>query len=251
VDDRLARAPVVVLFAGAVRTVAGVRAFYVHGSLASGHYRPGISDLDLVAVVERDLDGGQRERLADLHRTIARDHPAAATLHCAYVPHPDVDDVDREHLVWAHGELYRRTLSGIARAEIHQFGITVYGPPPAEIIPPVSPAALRAAARAELTGYWSGVVQKFEPWLQDTFVDHGLTALARARETILTGRLTSKDEAIAGLGALGVPPHLARRVRLRREGHDVPLTAAERHEQAVVTRQIMIEQLGRMGTVGL
>ena len=92
VDDRLAPAPVVVRFAEVVKPVAGVRAFYVHGSLASGHYRSGVSDLDLVAMVDRELDAEQQAILVDLHVDLTRGHAEAAHLHCAYVPCDDAGD---------------------------------------------------------------------------------------------------------------------------------------------------------------
>jgi hypothetical protein len=248
-DDRLTPAPIVVRFAGLVRPVAGVRAFYVHGSLASGHFRPGISDLDLVAMVERELGAEQQARLVELHTDMIRGYAGGADLHCAYIPCDSADDLSKEHVVWAHGELFRRVLSGIARAELHQFGITVYGPPPAELLPPMDAAAVKAAARNELTGYWKEVAGKPRPWLQDVFVDHGLTSLARARATITTGRLISKDEAIDALVELRTPPGLIEHIRLRRQGAEVALTAEERIRQAEISRQIMIENIDRIAAL--
>jgi hypothetical protein len=248
-DDRLAAAPIVVRFATMVQPVAGVRAFYVHGSLASGHFRPGISDLDLVAMVDRELISDQQTKLVNLHTELIRRHAEAAHLHCAYVACDSADDIAKEHVVWAHGELFRRPLSGIARAELHQFGVTVYGPPPAKLLPALDRAAVKAAARTELTGYWTEVAGKREPWLQDVFVDHGLTTLARARATITTGRLISKDEAIEALGELRVPPELIQHVRLRRRGEEVVLTPEERIRQAAISRRIMNENIDRIAAL--
>ena len=50
-DPRLGPAPLVAAFAAAVQPVVDVVALYVGGSLAAGDYRPGISDLDLAAVL--------------------------------------------------------------------------------------------------------------------------------------------------------------------------------------------------------
>src|SRR5512138_367234 len=131
-DQRLRTAPVVPRFAAAIREVAGVTAFYAGGSIGSGDYRPGISDLDLVAVLGAPLQRPRRERLRQLHRTIG-----AAKLHCAYVSLTEISDISFKHVNWAHERMFRRPLSGISRAELHQFGVTVYGPPPGELVPQV------------------------------------------------------------------------------------------------------------------
>ena len=131
-------ADVVVGLAATVRPVAGVTAFYAAGSLASGDFRLGVSDFDLVAMTGEPLTDAQQHDLESVHQRLLADEPRAAKLHCVYVPVPEVADVSTEHLTWAHGELFRRPLSGIARAELLEFGITVYGPAPAELIPPVS-----------------------------------------------------------------------------------------------------------------
>ncbi|GAA0803441.1 hypothetical protein [Spirilliplanes yamanashiensis] len=228
---RLAREPAVAVFAAAVRPLA--RALYVGGSLASGDYRPGISDVDAVAVVAA---APPDDALTALHR-----RAGAPKLHCAYLVAGEADDPDREHPYWAVGELWRRPVGGIARAELHAFGITVFGPPPAAFVPPLPPAAVRAAARAELTGFWAGATARPELWLEDLYVDLGLTTLARVRATVTTGRLVTKREAIDDLPALGVPPDLAAEIRARREGRPTPLTEPQRRARAELARRLMVD----------
>ena len=232
-DPRLAAAPVVAAFAAAVRPLT--HALYAGGSLAAGGYRPGISDLDLCAVVPRDPD---EQVLIDLHRAL----PDAELLHCAYVPLGDRLDLRSEHLVWAHQELYRRPFGAIARAELFAFGITVHGPPPAEVLPAVDDATVRAAAREELTGYWARVCTEPHLWHQAGYVDHGLTTLARAAATVATGRLITKQEALDDLHRFGVPDALIGSIRRRRAGEAVPVSP----EDAELSRQIMIEQTARL-----
>ena len=240
-DERILVAPVAAEFAAAVREVAGVTAFYAGGSIGSGDYHPGISDLDLVAVLDRPLTRARRARLKELHATF--DVPK---LHCAYVPRAEAEDVARTHVTWAHETLFRRPFSGIGRAELHQFGVIVYGPPPADLIPPVPPAELAEAARGELRGYWLGALRYPRRWLTDLHVDLGLTTVARADVTIAEGRLITKREAIDRLPALGVPAALADEIRRRRNGETVTLTAAARTERAAVVRRVMREQIARL-----
>jgi hypothetical protein len=240
-DERISVAPVAGEFAAAVRDVAGVVAFYAGGSIGSGDYHPQISDLDLVAVLERPLTRARRARLKDLHATF--DVPK---LHCAYVARAEADDVGRTHVTWAHERLFRRPLSGISRAELHHFGVTVYGPPPAELIPPVPPTELAEAARAELRGYWPGALRHPRRWRTDLHVDLGLTTVSRADATIAEGRLITKREAIDRLVSLGVPPSLVAQIRRRRNGETVILTEDERRRRAVLVRGVMRAQLARL-----
>ena len=238
VDQRLEQAPVVTKFGRAVRPVAGVVAFYAGGSLASNDFRPGISDLDLVAIIDRELDEDRQVELQELHERTRRNDAAAASLHCVYVPQDQVSDVSAPHLTWAHGELYPRLLSGIARAELLRGGITLWGPSPAELLPPVDRAALRAAARSELTGYWSGAVRKPWLWLEDVYVDLGLLTLARVEAVLTEDRLITKNEALGRLHRFGVPPELVTQIARRRQGQDTPLTRPQRLRRATRARHI-------------
>ncbi len=127
--------------------------FYAGGSLASGDFQPGRSDLDLVAVIAAELDDRQRRQLRTLHEQTLLD-PSAAKLHCVYVPVGNVEDVAAKHVTWAHGTLFQREFSGIGRAELLQAGITVLGPESAELLPPVDVARpeQRLAGRCACTG---------------------------------------------------------------------------------------------------
>ena len=238
VDQRLDSAPVVEVFAHAVRPLVGVVGFYAVGSLASGDFQPAVSDLDLVAVIERELTAQARKDLHRLHKSTLDEHPAAAKLHCAYVPQDQVDDEPTAHLNWAHGELFRRPLTGIARAELLRGAITVLGPPPADLLAPMSPAALRLAARAELTGYWRTAVRKPWLWLEDGYVDLGLLTLARAEATLVDDQLISKHQALDRLHRFHVPPDLVEQIGRRRRGEDVTLRSRQRVRRAGQARRL-------------
>jgi len=226
-------------FGEALRPVAGVSAFWVAGSLAAGDYRPGISDLDLVALVESPLNHEQQRGLTDLHGGLMDHDDRATKLHCDYLSATALDDVAAEHLRWAHGELYRHALSGIARAELLRFGVTVYGPSPADVLPPVDDADLAVAVRGELTGYWTDALRKPHLWLQDVYVDIGLFTLARAVATLQDGRLVTKEEALPRLAGLGVDPDLVAEMTQRRHGRPVRLSALQRLARARHVRQVM------------
>jgi hypothetical protein len=241
VDLPLSAQPTVAAFGADLGARNLVIALYAGGSLATDDFRPGVSDFDLAAVVAMPLDDGQRAELISLHQRMIRDHPLAAKLHCVYVPLPDMADLDAEHLTWAHGELYRRAFSGIARAELLTFGITVFGPPPATYLPALGVGALAEAVRAELSGYWSGALGRPEVWLEDVYVDLGLLTLVRAEATLTEGRLITKREAITRLARRGVPADLVREIESRRAGRPVPSSDAQRISRAERVRGLMAE----------
>jgi hypothetical protein len=246
-DPRLAPVPVVARFAGSLGAVVDLVAFYAGGSLGTGDYRPGVSDLDLAAVVASAPDPAVAAALTRLHQELAEADDTAAKLHCFYLPRDRLADPAEEQLNWANGELYRRPFTVVARAELLRHGITVLGPEPASLFPPVDAAELRVAARAELTGFWAGAVAKPHLWTQDVYVDLGLMTLARVEATVTEDRLITKQEALTRLNRFGVPPGLVEEIARRRAGDSVTLTAADRAGRAVVARRIVARGIHTLG----
>ncbi|HVD21827.1 MAG TPA: nucleotidyltransferase domain-containing protein [Lapillicoccus sp.] len=218
-----------------------VAGLYVAGSVASGDYRPGVSDIDTVALVDRPPRPALRRLLVETHERLIRTVQGADVLHCVYVARPAVEDLSHRHWTWAFGELFRRPLSGIARAELLAEPVVVLGPPPSAWLAPMAEDALRDAARSELAGYWTTALRKRSIWLEDVYVDVGLTTLARADATIREGRLVTKSEAIGRLAGMGVPSRLVDEIARRRSGDDVVLAVAERRDRALVVRTLMRE----------
>ena len=136
----------------------------------------------------------------------------------------------------------------VARAELLRHGITVLGPEPASLFPPVDAAALRAAARAELTGFWAGAVTKPHLWTQDVYVDLGLLTVVRVEATLTEDRMLTKAEALTRLDRFGVPPGLVEEMTRRRAGEVVVLTDAERATRAEVARAIVVRAIDTLGS---
>lgn len=222
-----------------VRPLTPLIAVWAHGSLAGGDYRPGHSDLDLIAVVDRRCSPAEERELAHLHETLGRDMPPAARLHCSYVAADEWDDADRPHPTWAHEELMHRPVSPVTRRELHLFGRILHGPPPAGLLPPVTDRELADFVRRDLRTYWRPAVDSPQRWLQDVWVDLGLLTLARARVTLHTGRLISKGEALDVLAGLGAPAEVVEDVRRRRYGSPEPASARWRERRARLTRDFL------------
>lgn len=243
-DDRLGMARVVGRLAESLP--AAVVGLYVGGSVATRDYRPGISDIDAVALLDSPVRPATRGEIVALHQRLVREHPDGGALHCVYVPRAQSADPDRRHWTWAHGELFRRPLSRIARAELLADPVVVHGPGPSTWLPPTTADDVRDAARAELGGYWTRALRKRAIWRQDVYVDLGLTVWARAEAAIEDGVLITKTEAIARLSGRGLPPDVVDGVRRRRAGESVDLSDAQRDERAAVVRGFLRTEVARV-----
>ncbi|MEU4480083.1 nucleotidyltransferase domain-containing protein [Micromonospora sp. NPDC023966] len=210
--------PVVEEFARELAALGGVTDLLVAGSLATGDYRPGVSDLDLVALTDGPVDAGREATLAAVHRRLDAGTAAGLHLGCVYVDSATVPDVHRKHPTWTHGQLVQRILSGITRAELVRHGYAVFGRPPGEVFPPMSDDDVRAAARAELTGYWAWAVRRPWLWLDPGLADLGLTSMARGRHALHHGDLLSKTRAVEAAAA---PAWLIGQLAARRRGEPV------------------------------
>lgn len=191
-----------------------VSTLQVGGSLATGDHRPGVSDLDLVALTAGPLSAEQRAGLISIHEAV----PPAAKLGCTYVRAQLVGVLPHKHPTWTHGQLIQRRLSGIARAELLQHGYAVFGSEPPEVWPCMSAEDVSRAVGDELTGYWSWAVCRPWLWFSTDQIDLAVTTMLRARHTWSTGELITKSAALADPQPADVPRELIEAVRARRNG---------------------------------
>lgn len=205
-----ARTPAVTEFADALTALGWVSDLLVAGSLASGDYIPGVSDLDLVAVTDSPVGADRQATLAALHPRWDRQ-----ALGCVYVAADRLGDLSAEHPTWTHGQMVQRSLSGISRAELVTVGRSAFGREPRDLFPAMTPDDIRAAARAELIGYWRWAARRPWMWLNPMIADLGLTSMARGRHAVRTGTLLTKSAAVEQAAA---PPWLIGQLRARRHG---------------------------------
>lgn len=191
---------------------------FVAGSLATGDYVPGVSDLDLVALTDGPIDEPRQTILTELHRDLDRGVAAGFDLGCVYVDVRGLPDGDALHPTWTHGSLVHRVLSGVTRAELVRHGFAIMGRPPATVLPDVTDDDVRRAARAEICGYWAWASRRPLMWLDPVIADLGLTSMARGRYALETGQLLTKTQAIEQAHA---PKWLREQLRARRRGDPV------------------------------
>lgn len=146
----------VIEFGDALRPLGWVTALWVGGSAATGDHRLGVSDLDLVALVDGPVDDERQATLRTLHTALDAGAAHDLDLGCVYVDATRVADLGAPHPTWTHGNLEQRILSGISRAELVRHGWTGFGPAPTSILPTMSDDDVRRAAHAELTGTGHG-----------------------------------------------------------------------------------------------
>jgi hypothetical protein len=209
--------PILAEFGRELTALGWISDLLVAGSLATGDHVPGVSDLDLVAICAGPVDDARQAALTSLHRHLDRTTGSGLNLGCAYVDGDRLTRAGDRHPTWTHGMLVRRIVSGVTRAELARHGYAVVGRPPQALFPPVSGDDVRAAARAELAGYWTWAVRRPWLWLDPDLADLSLSSMARGRHACRTGELLTKTEAI---GYAAAPPWLIDQLRNRRRGGD-------------------------------
>ena len=179
---------------------------YLFGSLATGGFYAGKSDLDLIAVVQNDVaEGEQLEALRGLHAAFVSERPA-------WVERVEVTYVSREVLqtlsgrpdgsvaVISPGEpLHIRDVGFDSTLDWYSVctqGETLLGPPPLELGPNVTANAYRQAVEAQLSE-WPGRVRA--PWVAYVPAHQGyvVLTLCRALHVLTTGEQTTKEAAAA------------------------------------------------------
>ncbi|MEU2611668.1 nucleotidyltransferase domain-containing protein [Micromonospora sp. NPDC007271] len=210
--------PVVEEFGRELAALGWAGGLMVAGSLATGDYLPGVSDLDLVALVDGPVDAARQATLVTLHRRLDEGTGSGLRLGCVYVDTAAVRDVEVRHPTWTHGQLVQRILSGITRAELVHHGYAIFGPAPHDVFPPMTPDDVRAAARAELTGYWAWAARRPWLWWDPVIADLGLTSMARGRHALRNGALLTKTDAVRQADA---PAWLIEQLAARRRGEKI------------------------------
>ena len=132
---------------------------YLYGSLVSGDFVPGISDIDLLAMTARDLRETDVAPLAAMHAAIIRDHPDwQDRIEVAYLSVEGLRDFRTRRsplIIISPGEPLHLIDAGADWLMnwylVRTVGVALAGPPPAELIPSITAAEYHQAVREHLS----------------------------------------------------------------------------------------------------
>jgi predicted nucleotidyltransferase len=192
---------------------------YVYGSLVTGDFDKDRSDIDLLAVVDRDIDGATFARLDRMHARFVEEYPAwEDRIEVAYVPAPALSDFRTETsqiAVISPGEPFHLKAAGkdwlLNWYVVREVGVTLYGPPPETQIPDISQAEFVEAVRAQAGAWKEWVYRMRTPGAQS----YAVLTLCRALYTHEHGGQASKKQA-----ALFAKAHLPQWAPLIQQGLD-------------------------------
>jgi predicted nucleotidyltransferase len=178
--------------------------FYLHGSLASGDFQPGRSDIDFLVVTQSQLPDQMVGRLAQMHRDFAGGGLEwVDRLEGSYIPrealrrydprqahHPALR-VDGTFAIDGHGVDWI-----LQRAALRQQAIILAGPDPAALIEPLTPQELRQAAAETLQEWWRPQLDDTHRLISREYQAYAVMTMCRIFYTFRFGSIATKSEAV-------------------------------------------------------
>ncbi len=139
-------------------TILGSRlvAVYVGGSAASGDFQEATSDVDFLVVTRGRLSMEDALAIKLLHQDLLREDPFAVRLEGDYAPlELLVPEGTREPVPGCEQGVFLPRVGEVMLSadnimDLRENGVVIYGPHPREVLPPVTPDQVRAAARTHL-----------------------------------------------------------------------------------------------------
>ena len=177
---------------------------YLQGSFAVGGADVH-SDVDFLVVVHDEVTPAQENRLRALHaRFPDSDVGWAQHLEGSYVPKVALQRVSTTRTPWLYVDNGSRVMersdhdnTAVVRWVLHEHGVVLAGPAPAELVDQVTATQLRREVLGTLDAKWSRVIQhaldsRPDPWSRVhrpadpgtvhrtwAFIDHALAAASR------------------------------------------------------------------------
>jgi predicted nucleotidyltransferase len=182
-----------------------LRGLYLFGSLASGSFQPGKSDIDLFAVVDSDIEARELDALELLHASFVSRYPEwherveVGYVSCAVLQSFATAPRGRVAVISPGEPLNVKDVGYEWALDWHDVchgGETLVGPPPNELGPPITSRMLRHATEA-LLQEWTTAVRA--PWVAYVPAHQGyiVVTVCRALNTLASGERVSKEDAVA------------------------------------------------------
>jgi hypothetical protein len=183
-----------------IRDVLGAKllGLILWGSYVVGDFDPGISDVDLLAVLSADVDELELAALEEMHAAVAREYPAWADrieVRYATVATLDRPEAGGEIVSISPGEpLNRRRSDGRWQIDWYvarERGTALHGPAPAALLAPISREQFVASVRANVAT-WGDLSERLRGQRGQAY---GILLLCRALRAMRHGDQLSKPAA--------------------------------------------------------
>ena len=169
---------------------------YLYGSAIAGDFDPGISDIDLVAVLHEELNDKRFRDLQQLHARIIDTHPQwLDRLELAYISQAGLRDFRQRASaigIISPGEPFHRLQAGqdwlISWHQLREDGIALHGPGIETLLDPISTDEYLAAVKQHITAYRD--LRGLEPRQRN--VSYVVLTVARGVYTLRHRRAASK-----------------------------------------------------------
>jgi predicted nucleotidyltransferase len=200
IGDAAADALVSRLLDGLIRALGdNLFAVYLFGSAAIGNFEPGISDVDLAAILKRELAPPELGALDRMHRELVAETPEwDGRVEVVYVSSEGLRTFREGTSAAARispGEPFHAIVIDptwlIDWYQLQEVGVTLFGPPATEVVPVISKSEYVEAVRQHIL--------TFSRWTDDLATlgnqAYAILTMCRGLRTVRTGEYVSKREA--------------------------------------------------------
>jgi predicted nucleotidyltransferase len=174
---------------------------YLYGSLVTGDFDHGSSDIDLLAVLSSDLDEKEFASLQKMHQSFAHEHKEwDGRIEIAYLSEGALKTFKTQRsqiAIISPGEPFHKKDAGkdwlMNWYIVQEKGVALFGPPPTLIIPPISKEEFTQAVKEHVAAW--------KEWISDIRARpsqaYAILTMCRALYTLKKGETVSKKQAAA------------------------------------------------------
>lgn len=208
--------PLLEMLVGQLGSAFGPRLLgvYLFGSLVTGDFHEGVSDIDVVVAHAGPLGDDDLGTLAAVHDRVTQRFPSFENrLDVNYFEEAALRRYDARYAQGriSPGEPFHRTTVGsdwiLNRWQLREHGIALVGPPPAGLVDPIDGLRLRSALRAVADEWWSWIEQETK-WPRP-LQSYAVLTTCRILHASERGEIVSKRRAAAWARATMASDHAA------------------------------------------
>ena len=186
------------------KEILGVKlvGFYLYGSLATGDFDTGSSDIDFVAVISEKPSAKEIERLKDMHAMLRKNYDWGKKLEGAYIPVSKMKKYDPNYEVafLSADSPFRITKLGadwiINLHILITSPVVLYGPDPKTLVDPVPETDLKNAVKLILKSEWVELIDA-DVMKSRHYQGFAVLTMCRAIYALEKGEIVSKTKAAA------------------------------------------------------